>query len=484
MSAPLIWIVTPGIIAGLLYIARRWRGAINLIGFSVALILALIAWLVPVGDTISLSGLPPIKIDDTLFILGRQFVIEDASRSILMLIYLGVAFWFGGASISDSNRLFVPVGLGMAALLTAAIAVEPFIFAALLIEITALISILILAPPGSSSHRGALRFLTFQTIGMALILIAGWFLTGAERNQEDAELILRAAALVGLGFALIMAIFPFHSWILLLTEETHLYAAAFVFFIFPQAVSLFLLSFLVRFTWISATATVFATLRIMGMLMVLIGGIWSAFQSHLGRIMGYAAIMEIGFSLLALSILDPGYANDSGENIYGINLSTPFLGIFFAQFLPRLIGLAVWALALVIIRSKAGSLNFEKVRGVGYSLPIASVSIVMATFSIAGLPLLAGFPVRGSLWTALVDQSIIPAMITLVGISGLLFAGFRTLAILIDNPDPQGWQITEERPQIVLLIVGWIILILMGILPQTFLPSLTEITNIFGTTSP
>jgi len=484
MSAPLIWIIAPGIIAGLLYIFRRWRPAINLTGFLVALLLALIAWLVPIGDTISLSGLPLIKIDETLFLLGRQFVIEDASRSILVLIYLGVAFWFGGASISDSNRLFVPVGLAIAALLTAAIAVEPFLFAALLIEVTALISILILAPPGSSSHRGALRFLIFQTIGMALILIAGWFLTGAETDPADPEFILRAAALVGLGFALVMAIFPFHSWILLLTEETHLYAAAFVFFIIPQAVSLFLLSFLARFTLFSGSATVFTTIRFMGMLMVLIGGIWSAFQSHLGRIMGYAAIMEIGFALLALSILDPEFAIESGESINGINLSTQFLGIFFAQFLPRLIGLAVWALALVIIQSKVGSLKFDNVRGVAYSMPIASVSIVIATFSIAGLPLLAGFPVRGSLWTVLVDQSTISAMLTLVGIGGLLFAGFRTLAVLLDNPLQLGWQFTEGRSQIVLLIVGWIILILMGILPQTFLPSLTEITSIFGTSGP
>jgi len=484
VSAPLIWIVFPGIVAGLLYIIRRWRGAINIIGILVAILLAILAWRMPIGESFSLAGLAAIKIDQSLFIFGRRFILEDNIRSILILIYLGVAFWFGGASVSDSDRLFVPVGLGMAALLTAAIAVEPFLFAALIIEITALVSILILSPPGSSKHRGALRFLTFQTMGMPLILIAGWFLTGVETDPSDTDLILRVTALIGLGFALFMAIFPFHSWIPILTEETHLYAAAFVFFIIPQAVSLFLLIFLSRLTWFSAAPTVFATIRIMGMLMVLIGGIWAAFQSHLGRIMGYAAMMEIGFALLALSVLDPGFAAEGSDIVQGINLNTPLLGIFFAQFLPRLIGLAVWALALVIIRSRLGDLKFDAVQGGAYSLPIAAVSVVIATFSIAGMPLLAGFPVRVALYTALVEQSLLITLLSLIGVAGLLFAGFRTLAILLRKTELNGWHSTEKRSQILLLIFGWIILIIMGILPQFFLPALTELAGIFGSPVP
>jgi NADH-quinone oxidoreductase subunit N len=252
MSAPLLWIVFPGVVAGILYLLRRWKRATHVSGALVALLLAWLAWQLPLGETVSLGRIPGLPAETTLHIgttltlLGRRFILTNALRPILIMIYLGVAFWFGGAFVARVNRLFIPLGLAIAALLTATLAVEPFLYAALIIEITILICVPILSPPGKPVGRGVLRFLTLQTMGMPFILLAGWASGGVSSNSTDPAIILRVAAFLVLGFTLFMAIFPFHTWIPMLAEEAHPYSAAFVFFILPTIVAMFGLEFLER----------------------------------------------------------------------------------------------------------------------------------------------------------------------------------------------------------------------------------------------
>jgi len=450
---------------------------VSFAGIIISLSLAAIAWRIPIGEPLIISFdlfSFSINIDESFILFGRQFILDNDFRPIITMIYFGLAFWFGGSLTTSVDNMFVPIGLLLTALLTAVIAVEPFLYAALLIEIAALVSVIILSPPGTLKHRGTLRFVTFVTLGMPLVLVAGWLLTGIGTNPEDVSLILRVTALVGLGLALFMGIFPFHSWIPILTEETNPYSTGFVIVIIPQAVSFFLLSYLSRFTWFSAESTVYETLRIMGIFMVVFGGVWSAFQTHLGRIMSFAVIMEIGFSLLAISLLDPSLNGIANENLPVNNLTNTNLSVFYYQFLPRLIGFAVWSLSLVMIKSKQGSLSFNKIKGLFYNLPFASIGVIVATFSIAGLPIFATFPVRIVLWSSILRQSLPIALLITVGVGGLFIAGFRILAQIIRSED-KFIHIHEERIQIILLIIGWFILILLGLVPQTIFIAFTQI---------
>lgn len=479
MSAPLVWIVFPGLAALVLFVLRRYERSIVVAGIGVALLLALLAWQLPIGSPIPLGprlNFPGLQLSDTLFVLGRRFTLTDDYRSILGLIYLAVALWYGGAFAARATRLFVPLGLAIAAFLTASLAVEPFLYAALLIEIAALISVPILSPPGRRVGRGVIRFLTFQTLGMPFILFTGWMLTGVEANPGNTDLAVRVILLMGLGFAVLMAVFPFHTWIPLTAEEAHPYAASFVFFVVPTVVSLFALGFIEHYVWLRTSPLLLNAIQIVGILMVLTGGVLSAFQRHLGRILGYTATIEVGFSLLALSL--------------GLGLedpASPLLGIFFAQFLPRGVSMAVWALALATLQARAGDLRFRAVQGLAYELPVASAALAIAHFSLAGFPLLAGFPVRVALWTALAGQQSassgqpqIIAILALVGSAGLLFAGLRTLAVLLTRSPQQSWAVSESRPQMLLLTLGGAFLLLIGLLPQWFMPTLTQVARLFG----
>ena len=63
----------------------------------------------------------------------------------------------------------------------------------------------------------------------------------------------------------------------------------------------------------------------------------------------------------------------------------------------------------------------------------------------------------------------------LIGCMGLLFGGVRTLAVLVTGDEEVGWQITETRQERVFLAIGVIILLLLGLFPQLFLPSLVNL---------
>jgi NADH:ubiquinone oxidoreductase subunit 2 (subunit N) len=288
-----------------------------------------------------------------------------------------------------------------------------------------------------------------------------------EVTPGDPEVVLRATAFLGLGFAFLLAVFPFHTWIPMLAKECHPFAAAFVFMLLPGAISLFGMSFLDRFAWLRDTTSTYTLFEVTGAAMIFTAGLWSAFQRDLGRLMGFALLLDIGFSFLALS-------QAQGQQ------SDQFLGLFFATLIPRGLGLGVWALALSNIRRIAGGLDFRHVVGLGRNYPVFMASIVLANFSMAGLPFLASFPTRLAILQNLTESTGLGVSWTLIGSLGLLIGGMRTLGVLADGSDGESWKVNESRILIVYLLSGVFVLIALGLAPGLFLRGFVEMPIIFG----
>lgn len=478
MSAPLIWMMLPAVGGGLLFLLRRWQNAVTFVGASLALLLAWAAAQMPIGEAMQIGPLS-VKIADTLTVLGRNFVLSEAQRPFLGWLYLGTALWLAGAYLAQPGEFFVPVALVMVSLLTGALAVEPFLYAGLLIEIAVLLSVPLLVPPGSAAGRGIFRFLTFQTIGMPFILLTGWMLAGVEASPSDLALVVRATLLMGMGFAFLLAIFPFHSWIPMLSAESHPYVVAFLLFMLPTIASIFGLGFFDRYAWLRDSQLVYDLLLPIGVLMILMSGLWAAVERHLGRMLGFAAMMEIGYSLVSIG-LGPGL---------GVEL-------FFGLMLPRATALLVWGIALAgVAKHRRGDLSFDAVKGLGMRFPFLCGGLLLAHFSLAGLPLLGGFAARLRLWEALLVESVPLAVGAFLGSTGLLFAALFTLDNFTSGPRAAleedvsrtvtGEVAGEARLEItnsvswVFYVLGGAILLMSGILPQWFFPLTLRISEMF-----
>ncbi len=451
MSAPLLWIIFP-ILIGIFSLILVEERITAIVGGVVAVALAVLALFLPI-DQAMLIGSVSLKVSTSLSFLGRSLVLLPATAPLLALIFGMCAIWFFGAEAASVARRLIPLGLIITGLLVASIAVQPFLYASLLIETAVLVAVLLLAEPGEVPGRGLLRFLVYQTLGMPFILLAGWLLAGVEATPGSLSFTLQSIVMLGLGFAFLLAIFPLYNWIPELMEESSPYAAGFLIWLLPTIVIVFAMGFLDRYAWLRTAPQVNAGLRLAGVVMLVSGAWWAAFERHLGRLMAYTVIAETGFLLLAIGAATAATA-----------------GLVFLFLIPRGVGMAIWALGLSILRRENRDFDLASMQGLARSYPFATAGIVLASLSSAGFPLLAGFPARLALWQSLSAQSSATALWFLIGLLGLLVGAVRQMGVLVTQPQDtpeRPWKPCEDLIQRGMLGLGVLVLFGLGVFPQS-----------------
>jgi formate hydrogenlyase subunit 3/multisubunit Na+/H+ antiporter MnhD subunit len=460
MSAPFLWILLPLLLAAALWFVKNQRIA-AWIAIAVLILLTLTAWLLPVDTVMSVGGFS-VKITPAWEILGRRLVIDNTVTPLLALIFGTAILWFASTLVLTPPRRVIPFGLVLTALLVASLTVQPFLYAALFIEIGVLLAIPLLTQPGKQPGRGVIRFLIFQTLAMPFILFSGWLLTGIDANPGNLGTVAQAATLLALGFAFLLAVFPFYTWIPLLAEETHPFTAGLLFWLFPTATLFFGLGFLDHYAWLRESPLLGTALTAAGALMIVSGGLLAGFQRHLGKVMGYAVIVEIGFSLLAV-----GLRSRSG------------IELFLMLLVPRALGLLLWNFSLSILQAQAGELSLDNLKAAGRQWPYAAAGVLLGSFGIAGLPLLAGFPSHLAVWETLAAASPTAFPWVFTGSAGLILANIRLLSTLFVPDGPIVWMARETKAQKVLSVLGWALLVLLGILPAWMTPFWSRLPALF-----
>ena len=460
MSSALIWIFLPFFVSVALVPFRHRRNLVIGVAAGICALLAVLAWVLPVGAAVRLGPLN-LQVSQEMVIFGRRFVLAGADRSFLVLIYIFGGVWFLGSRQAGAVDFFPGIGLALIAMLVAAQAVEPFLYAALILEMAVLLSLPLLSPPGHRAGPGTLRYLVFQTLAVPFILLAGWASGLVEANLPGTRWVVQAIVFLGLGFAFWLAVFPFYTWVPLLAQETSPYIFGFLLGTLPVGVLWIALGFLDSFTWLRTSTAVMEGLRLTGGLMVLTAGIWAAFQTNLARLLGYAILLENGYALLAISL----------NSSLGLEL-------FAASLVPRLVGIALWSLALAVFHNHGIEPDLSSVTGVLRRYPVVSSALALAYFSLGGLPLLASFPVRQPLLETLAGLNLPVTVAAIVGNMGFLLGGYRLLAALVRS-DEANWHVNEGGIEAVMLGAAMVFLALAGIFPWVVLRSSLGLVQVF-----
>lgn len=463
IPTPLLFVVIPWLAAPGIYAlrARGWRLAETLVAAGVAGVLAVLAAFLP------LTLAPYLR--DTFGVLGRQFVMTPADRGALTQLLTLAALIFLGAGLRTQGRYFLGAGVAILGFLAAALFVRPFLFAAIFIELAAALAVFMLADEGHPATAGALRFLIYTTLGVPFVLFAGWLIESGAANPGDPRYLTQAALCLAAGFAVWLAVTPFHSWLPEVAEHAPPLATAFVATVMRTPVVFLLLKLLDTYSWLAGNSLILGSLQLAGAGMVGLGALLVFGQRNLGRSVGYALLIEFGAVLLALGL---------GTRA-GVQAALAALAL-------RGLGLWMWALGLDQLRRAARALepdragsddSFEALRGLGWRYPFAVTGAAVGLLSVMGLPLMAGFPARWALLRLLAEQTPALAALLLAAMTSVGVVVMRALAALTTPRSPEEViRVRETWPALAAFSLGVAAILLLGAFPQWVLPWVTNVS--------
>jgi NADH:ubiquinone oxidoreductase subunit 4 (subunit M) len=477
MSSTFLWVLLPLAISVALLFYRRSDNWVLFAVLLVSLGLTWTAWQIPVDRVLQLGPLS-LEIFPNLQLFGRAFTLGPAEQPLLTMLYLWESLWLVGALLAKPPRLFAPLSMAVVALLVAALAVEPFLYAALMFAAVVLLLIPLLAPAGQAPGHGVQRFLKFQMFAVPCILFTGWLLSGVESSPGNLNLVLRAGVLLALGFSFLLGIFPFHSWIPMLAEESNPYVFGFLIFFLPAVASVFSLGFFDRYVWLRENNFVYQMLLVVGSLSSLLAGLWAIAQRHLGRIFGFAAMLAVGSLLQAIG-LRGAMAPET----------------LFAMLLPLVWALWLLALALAVFWREAHTLRLDDLQLSFRAHPLLTISMLAALFAVAGFPFLGAFVAHLGVWVGLALFSPFALAASLLGSLGLLVPIGRVLLAWL-GPNQQKAPVNAAKDVLgkplqplhdfanplawALSLLGLAALLSYGLLPQFFLSSLPALIARFS----
>jgi len=425
------------------------------LGFSLFLIVTTL--ISKVEKPILEIGSTSIQISSSITILGRNFSFGNGDLIIVSLLFMILFFYTSMAFVIDVPAKFVPTAFFLVTLFLAALSVQPFLYAALLLEICVILAVTLFTDWGSQPTRGVMRFVIYQTLAMPFMLTSGWVLSAVEANPTETKLIVQALILLGLGFSFWVGVFPFNSWMSQIAAEKPPFQVGFILLLFNTVVLVLIIRYLDGFVWLRDDARIFTVLRFLGVLMVVTSAILFLIEKNIFRTSAYIISFETGLSILSLSL----------NKISGWDA-------FVFMFLPRILAVALWSVLLSYIQQTEAQASAEN----RTFHPILLVGFALSALTLAGMPLLPAFPSRVLLFTEL--ARIDTVILVWLSLANVLFIA-ATMRFLYEIKNrTRDWS-TQPLPVVekVYLYVFSAILIITGLIPQMFLRGMLTILEAF-----
>jgi len=464
ISGVFLLLIFPVLMASIVYILLRWASLSALLATASAMALGFATLVLPLNQPVHFWGDRQIVMNESVTFLGRELLLEQSDRMAMTLLFFTAAGLFLLAWRFAPHSLLFPMGLSLLSLLSGALLIRPLIYAALLIEIAAGLSIFALQSQDSAPAKGGLRYLTFTTLALPGLLVTHWLLERYAITPDETELLNIASILLGISFALLLGVAPFHTWVSAISDDSVPLASAFILTIGNGAIWFLLLDFLETYPWLSAHPRFGSILFTAGMAMVITGALLASAQRRAGSLMGYGALADTGAALIALAM-----NNELGVTLVILSL------------IMRPFGLILMAAGLSGLRARSGKNdNFDALRGLGWKAPWSTTAFLLGGLSVAGAPLGAGFIWRWPLCRALASSGSGAMLVILLACVGVMVGVWKTLSSLLMRPrspkDRSVVSFISSEGWLTAAVVVTAILVYFGVelCPQTLAPLATH----------
>ncbi|HQE92455.1 MAG TPA: proton-conducting transporter membrane subunit [Anaerolineae bacterium] len=468
IPAPLVLIGAPLAMAVVLQLLRRWTMFMALLATLTTLFCGLLVSFPPLLDILS-SGAWQIALEEPLSILGRVVVVEPADRLPLTFIFITAAILFVIAWRLLPHSNFFPVGLMMVAMLAGALMVKQVVYTALLVEMAAILAVFPLHEPVGAHYgrhtKGGARYIVYMTLALPGLMVTQLLLDLFAIFPNDTTYLQAATILLGLSFAILLGAVPFQTWLSTVATNGSPPVVTFLFTVNLGTVWFMLLAYLESYAWLVTQASFAPLFTTVGLLMMVIGGLLAASQRHLGRLVGYATLVDNGAMFVALGTWQ----------VSGVTLAVMLL-------LARPLALGLMTMGLDGLRRLgSGDDAVETLAGAAWRAPWRTMAFVVGGIALAGFPLSLSFAAHWGLYRVLSAASVFQAVLALAGCAGVMMGVLGVGRVLL-APLPQNAsrEHSPEDPVVLILIVLLIgATLLSGIFPQSISRIVAEMATGF-----
>jgi formate hydrogenlyase subunit 3/multisubunit Na+/H+ antiporter MnhD subunit len=465
INLPLLLLAIPLLFAGLTFLFARWTAVQAVLGGFTCLVIAFLVKQVPLESVVLFAG-QELRLITQWSVFGRSFIFGAEDRSTLVFLYLAAGLLICVAATANTPASFVPTSLAILPLLSAVVLVEPFLFAAIFLEIAVGLAVFMLANGEYTKTRGPLRMLVFFTVGMPFILLAGWQMDALAISPGNSNALSIATTLLTIGSIILLSVAPFHAWIPEVAQNSAPLPVAFVLSVLPSAIVFFLLNALNEQDWLRNSQFFYATMRWGGIGLIAVGGLFALGQKDFGRLMGYAVLIDYGAVCLAISLLSNG-------------TSLPVVETVLSILLVRVLSLALWAIGMGVLR-EFGSTDSANLWSKARQYPLSSIAMLFGTLAVVGFPLTVGFPARWALLRQLAGADLMPAFVLLLGSLCVLVGLARGVYPLLMEPTTElDEDEMEPLTTSIYSLIGILTILLLGVFPQWILQLTTQLATAF-----
>lgn len=283
---------------------------------------------------------------------------------------------------------------------------------------------------------------------------------GALYNQEaNGVLIKLGLVFMVVGIAFKFGAVPFHMWVPDVYQGSPTAVTAFIASVPKIAATVFAFRILIAGMGVSF-ADWSAMLTILAVASLVVGNLAAIMQTNIKRMLAYSTISHMGFVLLAF--VGNSFSGSGQGSLNGVSAA------FFYALTYAIMSLVTFGILLALSAKGKECENISDLAGLNRKHPWYAFLMLLAMFSMAGIPPLMGFAAKFYVVVALLEQKLVPLAVFAMIMS--LIGAFYYLRVVKtmyfdELPEEGGANENLGFAAYALLSINALILLALGIAP-------------------